>query len=247
MLGSMRMEQSFFGPWDEPRSQHTDLIEVRPVCLHQGRSQNLELGGRLRCWLCAGLRPSTLLLLSRLGVVWMSEFWVIWFCFHHSSSKICGTHRKFFVWIPSLIFGHPVLVIQSLKKLSDEEQKWKHNFLVFKTHHPWLSGSFVISCLGGAHSTSELSHLSDRWSFFPVTLPFPGAILSPRCSKSLSLSIYHIGRTKPIVAKMKTTPSIIATLLPLLQTQHLPQPQNPNKTPTPTITEPPKPKVGLKG
>ena len=35
------------------------------------------------------------------------QFWVIWSCFHHSSSKIGGTHRKHFVWT-----HHSYLVIQ---------------------------------------------------------------------------------------------------------------------------------------
>ena len=127
---------------------------------------------------------TTKIWVKHLGVVWMSEFWVIWLCFHHSSSKICGTHEKFFVWTPSLCFGHPVLVILSLKKLSDEYQKWKHIFLVFKTHHPWLSGSFVISCLSGAHSTSDLSHLSNRWSLLPCYSAFARKIFPKKFPSS---------------------------------------------------------------
>ena len=72
-----------------------------------------------------------------------SEFWVIWSCFHHSWSKTDEAHRKHLVWTPWLMFGDPVLVILLLKKLSDEEGKWKHISPVFKTHHPWLSGNLV--------------------------------------------------------------------------------------------------------
>ena len=72
-----------------------------------------------------------------------SVFWVIWSKIHHFSSKIGGTHEKYFVWTPSLGFGHPILVILSLKKLSDEAQKWKHISLVFKFDHPRLSGTSV--------------------------------------------------------------------------------------------------------
>ena len=107
----------------------------------------------------------------------MIEFWVIWSCFHHPSSKICGTHGKHFVWTPSLMFSHPVLVILSLKKLSDEDQKWKHIFFVFKTHHPWLSGSSVILLrlwpLCGTHvrdmSTSSPQHQRLSLSLFPLS------------------------------------------------------------------------------
>ena len=45
----------------------------------------------------------------------------------------------------NILFGlhDSCLVILLLKKMSDEEGKWKHISLVFKTHHPWLSGNLV--------------------------------------------------------------------------------------------------------
>ena len=98
-----------------------------------------------------------------------SVFWVIWSKIHHSSSKIGGTHEKHFVWTPSLGFGHPVLVILSLKKLSDETQKWKQISLVFKFDHPWLSGSSVNRlpqwALRTVHCPISTQHSYDRWSW----------------------------------------------------------------------------------
>ena len=56
------------------------------------------------------------------GVVWMQCVLSDVIQNSYSSSKIGGTHEKHFVWTPSLGFGHPILVILSLKKLSDEAQ-----------------------------------------------------------------------------------------------------------------------------
>ena len=73
-----------------------------------------------------------------------SEFWVIWSCFHYSWSKTGRAYRRAVVWIISVMIHDLVLVILWLKKMSDEEGKWKHISLVFITHFPLLSGKFVI-------------------------------------------------------------------------------------------------------
>ena len=52
---------------------------------------------------------------------------------------------KIFCLDSSLMFGDPVLVILSLKKMSDEERKWKQVSPVFITQNLIFSGMFVNS------------------------------------------------------------------------------------------------------
>ena len=64
------------------------------------------------------------------------------------------------------MFGDSVLVIQWLKKMSDEEGKWKHISTVFKTHDLWLSGSPVNKLSQWAPSLVHCHITNDIFSFF---------------------------------------------------------------------------------
>ena len=64
------------------------------------------------------------------------------------------------------MFGDSVLVIQWLKKMSDEEGKWKHISTVFKTHDLWLSGSPVNKLSQWAPSPVHCHITNAIFSFF---------------------------------------------------------------------------------
>ena len=101
-----------------------------------------------------------------------SEFWVIWSCFHHSWSKTNGAHERHLVWTPWLMFGDSVLVILWLKKMSDEEGKWKHLSTVFKTHDMWLNGNLINKLSQWAPSPVHCHITNDIFSFFFLSFFF---------------------------------------------------------------------------
>ena len=109
---------------------------------------------------------------------------MIWSKTHHSSSKIGGTHEKYFVWTPSLGFGHPILVILSLKKrvMKPKNKNRFHLFSNLIIHDsvalPWigcLSGPFdqciVPSTLCYDRWSWDLIHYTVLWNFFPQKFP----------------------------------------------------------------------------
>ena len=80
--------------------------------------------------------------------------------------------QKTFCLDSSLIFGDSVLVIPSLKKMSDENRKWKQVSPVFITQNLIFGGMFVNSWrLWAPNLTSHRSH-SRFFLFFLFSFPF---------------------------------------------------------------------------
>ena len=101
-----------------------------------------------------------------------SKFWVIWSCFHHSC-----------------------LVILWLKKMSDEEGKWKHISTIFKTHDPWLSGNPINKLSQWAPSPVHC-HITNIIFFFSFFKPTP-TFFSSSSSSSFFLFLSFFFRPTP--------------------------------------------------
>ena len=109
---------------------------------------------------------------NHLEVVWMHEILSDMILFSSLIIQNWWDPQKTFCLDSSLIFGDSVLVIPSLKKMSDENRKWKQVSPVFITQNLIFGGMFVNSWrLWAPNLTSHRSH-SLFFLFFLFSFPF---------------------------------------------------------------------------
>ena len=109
---------------------------------------------------------------NHLEVVWMHEILSDMILFSSLIIQNWWDPQKTFCLDSSLMFGDPVLVILSLKKMSDEERKWKQVSLVFITQNLIFGGMFVNSWRLWAPNLTSHRSLSLFFLFFLFFLSF---------------------------------------------------------------------------
>ena len=109
---------------------------------------------------------------NHLEVVWMHAILSDMILFSSLIIQNWWDPQKTFCLDSSLMFGDPVLVILSLKKMSDEERKWKQVSPVFITQNLIFGGMFVNSWRLWAPNLTSHRSLSLFFLFFLFFLSF---------------------------------------------------------------------------